>query len=228
MQDLVDRHIISMSLREISEVLKLSRPDNIISSAQKLVALGVISFCTSKAGAKIDQRLNRIDSITLVAQNNPAFTKAIVEKLDELENKPVTYSVLEAAPLAITMAKAFGFTGNQALLSADRATKSLTGYSPLELMGQTKLIEPNNTQYLIATELGLLQEPQISAIKVNRKLSDLGYQDQISRKSTSGKVKKKWTVTTTGQEFSQILDTNKKYSDGTPVQQIKWSNKIKF
>ena len=59
----------------------------------------------------------------------------------ELEaSKVISYSVLEAAPLAITMAKAFGFTGNQALLSADRATKSLTGYSPLELMGQTKMI----------------------------------------------------------------------------------------
>ncbi len=46
-----------MSLREIAKVLKLSRPDKITVSAQRLVDKGVINFCTPNGGTKLQSLL---------------------------------------------------------------------------------------------------------------------------------------------------------------------------
>lgn len=68
MQDLITMNNEQMmTLRSIAEVLKM-RNDNIIRSAKKLSDKGVIQL-NSNGGGKIDQLLNKIDSITLVAQN---------------------------------------------------------------------------------------------------------------------------------------------------------------
>jgi hypothetical protein len=88
MQELVNSNVVSMSLRDIAEVLG-SQPNDLVISAERLISKGVINFIEENGNAinrvKINQRLNRIDSITLVAQNNPLFLKQIIIKLDKLE-----------------------------------------------------------------------------------------------------------------------------------------------
>jgi hypothetical protein len=35
-----------------------------------------------------------------------------------------------------------------------------------------------------------------------------------------------WSVTDLGKQHCQMLDTNKKHSDGTPILQIKWAESV--
>jgi phage regulator Rha-like protein len=92
----------TMSLREIAKVLNV-RNDNIVQSAETLQEQGVIVLKTSPfgTGGKIDQVLNRIDSITLVAQNNPRLIKAIVIRWDELESRQIYIPLPPKTPLEL-------------------------------------------------------------------------------------------------------------------------------
>lgn len=83
-------HDATMTLKEIAVVLELSRKDNIVTSAQRLHDDGVINLLPCAKGTKINQRLNKVDSITLVAQNNAAFTKRIVQRWLNLEDDLLT------------------------------------------------------------------------------------------------------------------------------------------
>jgi len=121
---------------------------------------------------------------------------------------------LEQAPLALVMAKAFGFEGNQALLSADKAINNLYGISPLRLMG-AELVS-DQERYLTPTEIGV-RLGGISARKVNTLLLEHGLQF---------KYNDVWTPTAAGKSYAVLLDTGKKHSGGTPVQQLKWRESV--
>ena len=108
-----------------------------------------------------------------------------------------------------------GIKGNQLALSLDKAVRNKTGESVLALT-ETVLVADTQNQLYNPTELG--NELGISAIKFNKALAYLGYQEKID---------KKWEMTTLGQAKGGIyLDTNKKHSDGTPVRQLKWPYKV--
>ncbi|CAK0754896.1 hypothetical protein CCP4SC76_2580001 [Gammaproteobacteria bacterium] len=61
---------------------------------------------------------------------------------------------LNLTSVAMRAAKAFGFKGNQAVLSADHAVRVITGESPLLLMGHTHLEASNQEVLLTQTEVG--------------------------------------------------------------------------
>lgn len=108
-----------------------------------------------------------------------------------------------------------GIKGNQLALSLDKAVRNKTGESVLALT-ETVLVADTQNQLYNPTELG--NELGISAIKFNKALAYLGYQEKID---------KKWEMTTLGQTKGGIyLDTNKRHSDGTPVRQLKWPYKV--
>jgi len=54
-------------------------------------------------------------------------------------------------------------------------------------------------------------------MEINLLLADIGFQKKV------GKI---WEVLESGLEFAELLDTNKKHSDGTPVKQIKWQKEV--
>lgn len=116
---------------------------------------------------------------------------------------------------AIDLATLCGLSGNPALLSADIAVRTLHGLSPLKLLGQTHLINPDQELYFTPTELGAKR--LLSAIEVNKLLQINGFQ-----KKDAGK----WRMTEKGKEFGVYLDTGKKHSDGTMVQQLKWKGAV--
>ena len=119
------------------------------------------------------------------------------------------------------IAETCGYVGNQALLAADKAVRKLHNISPVALL-EIELKSPDNEKYLIATEVGRLFQPEMSPVRVNALLRELGFMERRER------LEGKWQnyLTDKGKEYGIYLDTGKKHSDGTPIQQIKWKESV--
>ncbi len=103
---------MTMGTREIAELLG-KQHSNIKISAQRLAASGVIGTLATQeflhnGNIYEEYRLNKRDSLILVAQNCPEFTAQIVDRWQELESQqgpqiPQTYAaaLLEAGRLAL-------------------------------------------------------------------------------------------------------------------------------
>jgi phage antirepressor YoqD-like protein len=115
---------LTMGTREIAEMLGKNHSD-IKRSAYRLAESGVIGGCQPLAESPytheqneqtyVEYRLNKRDSLVLVAQNCPEFTAAIVDRWQELEAKqapavPRTYAeaLLEAGRLALEVERQAG------------------------------------------------------------------------------------------------------------------------
>ena len=119
------------------------------------------------------------------------------------------------------MALLFGLEGNQALLAADKAVRKLHNISPATLL-EIQLKSPENEALIIATEIGKRLNPPKSPGFVNMALAGMGFLERVEYKSN----KFDWRLTDKGKEYGTYLDTAKKHSDGTPVQQIKWKESV--
>lgn len=103
---------MTMGTREIAEMLG-KQHSNIKISAQRLAVSGVIGTLATQefshnGNVYEEYRLNKRDSLILVAQNCPEFTAQIVDRWQELESQqrpqiPQTYAaaLLEAGRLAL-------------------------------------------------------------------------------------------------------------------------------
>ena len=139
----------------------------------------------------------------------------------ELENKPQRTKQLPVQEFKglLAVAKMFGLKGNQALLSANKATKKNTGVDFQALLG-IELEAPVQSRLINASDVGLLIN--LSGIKVNQLLKEKGF--QVDHRDSKNRIV--WTPTEKGLNFSTLMDTGKKHGDGTPVQQIKWFESI--
>ena len=116
------------------------------------------------------------------------------------------------------IAKFFGLSGNQALLSANNmVVKQYKQFdiNPL-IESEVELVAEKKIQYFTPTELGE-QLGGVKANKVNLMLEAAGFQEKIK----SGK-RSKWVVTEKGKTFCQMLDVAKQHHSGAPVLQMKW------
>ena len=103
---------MTMSTREIAEMLGARHAD-IIKSVCRLHDAGAIchdttlpfrEFKTERGNTYIEYMLNKLDSITLVAQNSPQFTAALVKRWDELERGVAKPSFMDSlSPAAVIM-----------------------------------------------------------------------------------------------------------------------------
>ena len=153
-----------------------------------------------------------------------ANANAVIDKLWEVADeirRTGSYSTTRVPVIpsnAINEAAALyewaGLKGNQLVLTLDKLYKSYTGRSALEA-GGIELIAPSKKQLLTPTEIG--KEFGISACRVNELLAGAGYQYKIAGK---------WEALELGAPYAEMLDTNKKHSDGTPVVQLKWRTGI--
>lgn len=155
---------------------------------------------------------------------SPSFHLTVIRTFDAVatvqpkpKRKPAANSLGTVTRQCLMMAKAFGLTGNQAILSADRAVQKLTGESPLALMDMTQLHAPVQEQTLTPTEIGRLISPACSAQAVNKLLAERGYQKR------EGDY---WVPTASGASLSEYLDTGKQSSTGTPIKQLKWYRSV--
>lgn len=160
---------MTMGTKEIADLLGKNHSD-IKRSAERLFEAGAIGdgqpmaereFKTEMGNSYIEYLLGKIDSITLVAQNCPKFTASLVKRWDELENGakpqiPQTYAaaLLEAGRLALELEQ----SQQQLALAAPKADVF------------DRVIERDTL--LNATQVA--QQIGMSAIKMNRKLDELG------------------------------------------------------
>lgn len=108
-----------------------------------------------------------------------------------------------------------GLEGNAAIISADNAMKRLHNVSPLKLL-QIELKNPDQ-QYLL-TPTQIAERLKLSGPReVNRLLAAKNFQTK------EGKI---WTPTQKGKPFATLLDTGKRHSDGTMIQQLKWRESV--
>lgn len=158
--------------------------------------------------------------IVMTGYDIPARAK-VIKRWQELEQSVAiappqlpAKQIAETSEAMVSMAAIFGLSGNQALLSADKATFKLIGHSPLKLLG-IQLEAEDKDKILTPTEIAPLINVS-SAISVNKILQELGYQYKV------GKI---WHMTEKGKPYGVLLDVGKS-NGGTPVQQLKWKRDI--
>lgn len=220
--------IQTMSSREIADLTNKEHK-NVMADIRNMCESLNIQSAEFSADYKDDKgrtypcfNLPKRETLILVSGYDVVTRAKIIDRWTELENQQQqkeqkTFNPLEkigdVTEQCLKIAHLYGFEGNQALISADKAVKTLTGYSPMKLIGATHLVAEVQAQMLNATELGKQLSPQLSAVKTNLLLAGLGLQV---------KVEGKWEATEQGKPYSIYLDTSKKHSDGTPVKQLKW------
>lgn len=102
----------------------------------------------------------------------------------------ITFAHLHSeAKNAKNLTETFGFQGNQALLSANRALKQVYNIDCLELLGTVHLISDDNEIHVTPTEIG--KAIGCSPVKVNNILEQMGF--QTGHRDTKKRLK--WTPT---------------------------------
>ena len=141
----------------------------------------------------------------------------------ELEKQPVMIKKLQEVAReykgALALAKLVGYKDNQAHLAANKAVLKATGYNVHAEMN-LQLEAPSQSRLMTPSDIGVVVG--ISGLKVNQLLKEKGF--QIDRRDFKKRII--WTPTAKGLPFASLLDTGKKYSDGTPVQQLKWLESV--
>lgn len=119
------------------------------------------------------------------------------------------------------LAKALGLTGNQAILSANKAVHNITGMNCIEYMGATHLLTSakqearfNPTQ--LGTQIGL------TAQQVNRMLAQIGL--QYRNPDTTHELR--WILTDEGKKYGEYVDMNKSSLEGKSLQGIAWYESV--
>lgn len=121
---------------------------------------------------------------------------------------------------SLRLAGLLGFEGNQGRLYADKLVKRQLGIGPMELLGIPGLVNQEQELHYTATELG--KKHGMSANSMNKLLAQVGLQ----RRFEYAKGKHRWELMPEGRKHGVILDTAKRHSDGTPVQQIRWRESV--
>jgi phage anti-repressor protein len=186
------------------------------------------SFCIATNGRKMETYVLSIDMakelcmISNVPKGKQARRYFIqCEKIAmQKEDKPDIGYLTKEAKAGVEMAGLFGVKGNQALLAANKAVKNFYGVDCMASLGISGLISEEKIQYFTPTVLG--KQIGISAKKFNEALRDAGM--QTDRRDHKNRLV--WSVTDLGKQHCQMLDTNKKHSDGTPILQIKWAESV--
>ena len=127
-------------------------------------------------------------------------------------NKPtITFDPIQSAKVIFEVA---GIKDNQLALALDKVHRGYTGQSALEA-GEIILTAPTRNQLLTPTDIG--KHFGLKAHRVNEILAGAGYQHKIGGT---------WEALPLGEPYSIMQDVGKRYSNGTPVRQLKWTSNI--
>lgn len=141
-----------------------------------------------------------------------SYTAPNAAKIDAVEAS-TTFNALHSVAMTL------GLDRNAASISANTATRALTGANLLELLGQTNLLSPDqNHRIMTPTQIGA-ELGGMTGQAVNQLLVKLGFQV----KTSSG-----WQPTekAINAGYQRMIDSSKRHSDGSMVQQLKWSSAI--
>lgn len=229
---------LTMSSREIAELCE-TRHNQVVETIERLFEKGVLreSRKTTRAyypegGGRPTQvyDLTKRDTLVVASGYNDELRARIIDRWQELEvgTQIRAPRIDKAREHRLTMthnlrlAKMIGLEGNQAAMSANRATAAITGIDTLALMGVSHMKAPSNDALLTPTELGRRAEIG-SGRAVNARLCLLGLQ----RAYRDGKGHPYYEPTEAGIAAGAVMqDTGKRHGDGTPIRQLKWSNSV--
>lgn len=151
----------------------------------------------------------------------PTIRKTEQYKMQQVSQQPVPAEIAEREFLVLKrMAELFGLTHNRALISANIALRKRTGID-FQAELDVKLIAEDNSNYLLATEIGERLHMGIgrkAARHANLLLAEEGFQFKNERNE--------WRPTEKGRAYAVILDTGNAHHDGSMVQQLRWKESI--
>lgn len=217
----------TMTSREVAELTgkdhaKVLRDiDTLLESLNPEMALGFKSTTYKDVTGKSNRmfEMDHDSSVCLVTGYDVNARMKVIKRWQELEQNVPATSKLGAAydefECALKFALFFGLEGNNAKIAANTATRKLTGTDPMALLEIT-LVAPVQERTMTPSDIGV--QLGLSGIKVNQLLKDIGYQID----SRDAKERLVWTATAEGAKHSELSDTGKRQSDGTPVKQLKW------
>jgi hypothetical protein len=183
----------SMNRKQPMFVLTISQAKQVLVRESKVVRKAVINYLVS-----IEEKVKALIEASAKEQSKKIDTSAtIFESLNRVANL-------------------FGLKGNQALISANVATRKITGIDLQQTLG-LELKSEDNEQLLNATQVGKELNGSPSAIKVNLLLVEHDYQ---------GKNEAGYFPLAKGEPFAVMTDSGKKHSDGSMIQQLKWKRSI--
>lgn len=172
-----------------------------------------------------EYRLPKGLTLTLVAGYNVRLRKRIIDRWLELEagSAPVRQVPGQSREARLTMkmflgiGKMAGLSGNQLLLSANQATRKLTGVDCMGALGITHVTSDRQSPLLTPTDIG--KELGLTGRGVNQGLTTHGY--QTAHRNAKGDLY--YDLSEAGiAAGGTFQDTGKRHGDGTPVKQLKW------
>lgn len=151
----------------------------------------------------------------------PTIRKTGRYEMQQVSQPPTPTELAQRDFIALKkVAEAFGLTHNRALISANIALRKRTGID-FQAELDVKLIAEDNSNYLLATEIGErlgLGTGRKAARHANLLLAEEGFQFKNERND--------WRPTEKGRAYAVILDTGKAHHDGSMVQQLRWKESI--
>lgn len=122
----------------------------------------------------------------------------------------------------LKIAGLIGLSGNQAVLSANRATAELTGVSTLAIMGADRIEAPQPEALLSPSDIGA-KDDLGSGQQVNKLLMKCGLQTSFR----DHKGRNHYEPTELGISMGATMqDTAKKDGNGAPIRQLRWPSSI--
>jgi prophage antirepressor-like protein len=121
---------------------------------------------------------------------------------------------------AVKAAEAFGFTGNQATLSANKLIHRHTGINMLESMDHKYLEAPDNEQLITPTDIE--KHLGLKHLEGNKLLTRLGF--QTAKRDHKNKLK--YEPTSLGNQYAVMVDVDKRQGKGAPIRQLRWRSSI--
>jgi prophage antirepressor-like protein len=150
---------------------------------------------------------------------NGEFTQGAIREFQS-SRAEILEGIVKVNASIMALGSAYGLQGNQLLLYTNKAVEKQTGVAPMALLGITGLVNQEQELHYTATELG--KKHSMSANSMNKLLAQVGLQ----RRFEYAQGKHRWELTPEGRKHGVILDTAKRHSDGTPVQQIRWRESV--
>jgi hypothetical protein len=150
---------------------------------------------------------------------SPKFHLQVIRTFDDVSTGKQVTSGLNATKLFpgyFKIARLIGCDKNSAAISANNAVRKITGDDILALLGHTHL-EAENQQELFFTPTELGERIGVSGRSFNLLLAEAEL--QVRKNGV-------WTPLPAADGFYRILDTGKKHSDGSMVQQVKWAANV--
>lgn len=160
---------MTMGTKDIAELLGKNHSD-IKRSAERLQSAGALTqplaelIFEHKGNQYTQYMLNKLDSITLVAQNSPKFTAALVKRWDELERESAKPALPDFSD-PVAAARAWADSEEQKRIAQQQLAIAAPKAEVFDKVMERETLL-NATQ--VAQQVGM------SAIKMNKKLDELG------------------------------------------------------